>query len=98
MPIAITATPAPAALLATAAPLKVACEKPPLVVALALSAAVALPVGMTMLEPLELAAANIDDVVATAALCWERTEATPPAEVATGGMPVMMPTELVMVV
>jgi hypothetical protein len=99
MPIATTATPAPAALLAAATPLKVACEKLPVVVTLALSAAVALPVGTTMLEPLALASVNIpDDVVARAALCWERTEATPPAEVATGGMPVMMPAELVMVV
>lgn len=95
--MAITAIPAPA-LLATAAPLKVACEKLLLVVVLALCIAVALAVGLTMLDSPELTFVIMLDVVARAMLCSESTEATPPADVATAGMPVMMPTELVMVV
>jgi hypothetical protein len=92
MPIAMTATPAPAALLATAAPVKVVCEKLLLEVALALSEEEAAAVGTTMLLDGDAV------VVARATLCSERTDATPPADVATLGMPVMMPSELVSVV
>lgn len=97
IPKAITAIPAPA-LFATAAPLKVACEKLLSLVALALSIAVALAVGVMMLDSMELIIVAMLLVVARAALCSERTEATPPAEVATGGIPVMIPAELVIVV
>lgn len=99
--MANAAAPAPAALFATATPLKVACEKLLSVVALALCVAVALPVGTTMLldSPELLPVISVvGAVVASATLCSEMTEATPPADVATLGMPVMMPTELVMVV
>jgi len=97
MPMAITATPAPAARLATAAPVKEVCEKLLLEVALALFDEEPAAVGTTML--LEAAPELADAVVvARATLCSERTDATPPADVATLGMPVMMPSELVSVV
>ena len=95
-PMAITATPAPAALLATAAPVKEACEKALLVVVLALCVLVALAVDATLLpEPVFVI---IGDDVARAALCSDNTEATPLADVATLGMPVMIPAEFVIVV
>ena len=99
-PIATIATPAPAALLATAAPEKVACEKLLSVVALALCVSLGLAVGIAELLPedtAELIYVRTDaELIAT--LCSDMTEAMPEADVATLGMPVMMPAEFVMVV
>lgn len=101
--MATAAIPAPARL-ATAAPVYVGSEKLP-VVALALAKFVADAVGTMMLLPAALpedsAALNAVAMVvgvARATLCSDNTEATPPADVATLGMPVTMPSELVMVV
>jgi hypothetical protein len=100
-PIATAARPAPARL-ATAAPVKVGSEKLP-VVAVGLSEPVGAPVGTTTLLPDDSATPVavtivVGVVVARATLCSDSTEATPPAEVATLGIPVMMPSELVIVV
>jgi hypothetical protein len=100
-PIATTARPVPARF-AIAVPVNVGSEKLP-VVPVAFSEFVKAAVGTTTLLPDDslvpvAVIMSIGVVVARATLCSDSTEATPPADVATLGIPVTMPSELVMVV